>query len=100
MQSPCVQERELHGRRPVLPQGCEHMKPCEVVGKGGQRAAGSACPSPALQGIADCSNLWSLTLESPRRGLAEVVCSTHSDDAQSSALHQSEGGAKEGRKKG
>lgn len=76
---------------------CHHRAVC-----GGQgRAVGSrlSLPSPALQGIADCSNPWSLTLKFLKRGLAEVVYSAHSDDAQSSALHQSERGAKGGGRK-
>lgn len=65
---------------------CHHRAVC-----GGQgRAVGSrlSLPSPALQGIADCSNPWSLTLKFLKRGLAEVVYSAHSDDAQSINLKE------------
>lgn len=95
----CKQGWELRRQRERNHAEVSYLAALFPHGQG--RAVGSrlSLPSPALQGIADCSNPWSLTLKFLRRGLAEVVCSARSDDAQSSALHQSEGGAKGGGRK-
>lgn len=54
-------------------------------------------PSPALQGIADCSNPWSLTLKFLKRELAEVVYSAHSERGAKGGGRKDERGREERR---